>query len=197
MAATEAWQTFEGKNIYDVSKHVIDCVAAISGADFYALRFGTVNGWSPNFRLDLMINRMVFDAVVRGEINVMNEGVHRAILDIRDLCRAVTALIAGEPSPGAYNLCSFNGTVGEIASHVAQATGATLNRLGRTQTYDFCMSNAKLCGTYDFAFEGSVGRIVDELLENFDRETYTRRPLQPMASLTTRKRRANELLADA
>lgn len=45
-------------NFYDLSKQMIDKLAFLSGKCYFGLRFGTVNGYSPNFRNDLMINSL-------------------------------------------------------------------------------------------------------------------------------------------
>ena len=162
--ATEAWTGFRPTNRYDVSKYTMDLLAMTSEVDFYGLRFGSVCGWSPNLRNDLMINRMVQDARSTGRVNITNPQVHRPILAIDDLCRAVQTLVSTDTKPGIYNLASFNATVGEVGGRVASICGADTNLCEGTTTYDFSVSSEAFSRAFGFDFCGDVDSIVLTLL---------------------------------
>lgn len=159
LVAKEDDDIFHPKNAYDVSKQCIDYFATLWNKDYYGLRFGTVNGPSPNFRSDLMINKMV-RASVNGTIEVRNPQIRRPILGMNDLCRAVKTIIESPPNPGIYNLASINSTVGDIARAVAKETGAKINILPDSPTYDFTIDTTKFQKNYNFEFVDNIDNII-------------------------------------
>lgn len=93
-----------------------------------ALRQGTVCGYSPRMRLDLVINTMFKFAITDGVITVNNPAIWRPILDIRDAVSAyVRAIEAHEDISGIFNVASGNYTVGEIGDAVQEGV---LTQLG-------------------------------------------------------------------
>ncbi|HUN83182.1 MAG TPA: NAD(P)-dependent oxidoreductase [Terracidiphilus sp.] len=86
-----------------------------------ALRKGTVCGYSPRMRLDLVINTMFMSAVRNQVITVNNPAIWRPILGTADAARAyVRAVEASEKITGIFNVASGNFTVGEIADLVRE-----------------------------------------------------------------------------
>jgi nucleoside-diphosphate-sugar epimerase len=102
---SEDYNTFVPNNYYDLTKQIIDTYAQQSNLNYYGLRFGTINGWSPNMRVDIMINAMVNSALSDGHIKLYVKDIMRPILGIKDLSNAVKKIINTENSkPGIYNL---------------------------------------------------------------------------------------------
>lgn len=152
---------------YTLTKTTIDYFAALSDIEFYGLRFGTVNGWSPNTRLDLMINSMTFSALKTNQVNVFNGQVYRPVLCINDLCRGIEAIInSNEDKKGVYNLASFNENVANIGKKVANLTDSEFVDKGKTFTYDFKISSNKFIDTFNFHFDGDIENIVKSLVVN-------------------------------
>jgi nucleoside-diphosphate-sugar epimerase len=86
-----------------------------------ALRKGTVCGYSPRMRLDLVVNTMFKSALKDGVILVNNPSIWRPILSIRDAVDGyVRALEAAPQISGIFNIASGNYTVGEIADYVSE-----------------------------------------------------------------------------
>ena len=165
---------FTPVNNYDVTKYALDQQAAIAnlkGRRVIGLRFGTVNGWAPNLRVDVMINSM-YHSVQNGRgIQVMNKQISRAMLGIEDLGRAVLRCIE-RPVPGIYNLASFNNTVGEIAQAVSQKLGVAIIDKGATaNAYDFAIDTSLFEQTFDFTFKETPATIVDSLIESYEQST--------------------------
>ena len=177
LIADESHFVYNGNTNYDISKFVIDAymINGKNGNDsihphWYGLRFGTVNGSSPNTRIDLMINSMVEVGKQNGYINVYNDYIDRAILGLNDLCRAIESiLIKGTPDlSGVYNISSFNASVGDIANDVSKLIGARIINHGLSgNPYDFRISNKKFENTFDFKFIDSTESIVESLLANY------------------------------
>jgi nucleoside-diphosphate-sugar epimerase len=88
-----------------------------------ALRKGTVCGYSPRMRFDLVVNAMWKSAVKDGIITVNNPAIWRPILGIGDAVRAYIRAIEADPSvSGIFNVASGNYTIGEIADIVKEGT---------------------------------------------------------------------------
>ena len=84
-----------------------------------ALRKGTVCGYSPRMRFDLIVNTMFKFALGRRQITVNNPSIWRPILDIRDAAAAYLRAIQADYSlSGVYNVASGNYTVGQVGDMV-------------------------------------------------------------------------------
>lgn len=86
-----------------------------------ALRQGTVCGWSPRMRFDLIVNTMVRSALTTGVVTVNNPSIWRPLLDIRDGVSAfIRAVQASYTLSGVFNVASGNYTVGQVADLVKE-----------------------------------------------------------------------------
>lgn len=183
---TEECEEYVAGSFYDLAKAEIDYYAKLfDELNFYGLRFGTVNGFSPNTRNDVMINAMVSSAITNKEIKVFNPMIRRPILYINDLCRAVeTIILEGNYSNrGVYNLASFNSTVdiiGRKTSEIFDDVKLTvidaeptpeenINKKLTSKTYNFAISSDKFISTFNFKFEGTIKDIAIEMKENFNK----------------------------
>jgi len=170
----ETNKIFVPVNNYDVTKYALDqqaIIANLLGKRVIGLRFGTVNGWAPNLRVDVMINSMYHSVQNGTGIQVMNKHISRAMLGIEDLCRAVDRCIE-QPVPGIYNLASFNSTVGEIAQAVKIKLGVDIVDKGNTNNaYDFALDTTLFEQTFDFTFIETPATIVDSLIESYEQST--------------------------
>jgi len=175
----EKYFGFEPYNQYDISKHTADLYAQKSDVEYYALRFGTVNGKSPVLRTDVMINAMVNSALIDGHIKLYIKDTMRPILGINDLCRAVNTIIeCDEDKRGLYNLASFNKTAEQIAYEVANVMGVEVkefeadptqikNTKNQTKAYNFSISTLKFRREFKFKFKDTVESLVTELRDNW------------------------------
>ena len=90
-----------------------------------ALRKGTVYGYSPRMRYDLVVNTFIRDALTRGQLTLYHGGeMWRPLVDVRDaalayitLAEADDSLVRGE----VFNLCYQNLRVSELALRVREA----------------------------------------------------------------------------
>jgi nucleoside-diphosphate-sugar epimerase len=178
--ASEETPINEATNYYDLTKFFADLWAKISDKEFYGLRLGTVNGFSPNLRSDIMINKMVLSAKDSGKIEVYNPYNARPILGINDLCRAIIAIIEGDDRRGIYNLSSFDDMIGNIAEDVAKILNIPIYDMGENKAYDFSIRTVKFQKTYDFIFNDTIESIVESLnggLENGTIKNIQGRPI--------------------
>jgi nucleoside-diphosphate-sugar epimerase len=87
-----------------------------------ALRKGTVCGYSPRMRLDLVINTMFKTALTTNVITVNNPSIWRPILAIQDAASAyIRAVEVSMDVSGTFNVASGNYTLGELADYVHDA----------------------------------------------------------------------------
>ena len=84
-----------------------------------ALRKGTVSGYSPRMRFDLLVNTMFKCAMSDGAIRVNDPAIWRPFLSIEDANMAYTrAIEANDAVSGIFNIASGNHTIGEVADLV-------------------------------------------------------------------------------
>ena len=176
----EKYYGFEPYNQYDISKHTVDLYAVKSDLEYYGLRFGTANGYSPVLRTDVMINAMVNSALRDGEIKLFIKDTMRPILGLNDLCGAVETIIDNDTDErGLYNLASFNKTAEQIAYEVSSVVGVPVveyeadptnitNTKIQTKTYNFSISTLKFRKTFKFKFKETVESITQGLIDNWD-----------------------------
>lgn len=84
-----------------------------------ALRQGTVCGYSPRMRMDLIVNAMFKSAMNERKVTVNNPSIWRPVLDIRDAAKAYLRAIQADYSlSGVFNVSSGNYTVGQVGDMV-------------------------------------------------------------------------------
>jgi nucleoside-diphosphate-sugar epimerase len=151
-------------------------VLQLADRDFsvISLRQGTVCGWSPRMRFDLIVNTMFKAAVSGGTITVNNPSIWRPVLDIRDTVAAFTrAIQANARISGVFNVASGNYTVGQTADLVKERTERLtgqrvkldIRSLEDLRNYKVSLDRARI--ELGFEPQYSIKDIVDELHEHF------------------------------
>lgn len=141
-----------------------------------SLRKGTISGYSPRMRLDLIINTMFKTAMKNHTITVNNPSIWRPILSIDDASTAyIRAIEANTSISGVFNIASGNHTVGEVADLVRNAIRERLDvqlNLDLKHVQDvrnYKVSIEKAANVLSFHPAGSVKSIVDNLIDNMDK----------------------------
>lgn len=136
------------------------------------LRQGTVSGWSPRMRFDLVVNTMYKTAVTEDVIRIDNPAIWRPILAISDAVVAYEhALTAAPDVSGVFNISSGNFTVGDIGKRIAERLAERANlhprlEIGNQQNYrNYRVSTKKAESILGISFKGTVESIVDEVYE--------------------------------
>jgi nucleoside-diphosphate-sugar epimerase len=150
-------------------------VIALADGEFSAisLRKGTVSGYSPRMRLDLIVNTMFKSALKDGVITVNNPSIWRPILSVNDAANAyVRAVEAPDQVSGIFNVASGNYTVGEIGDLVKQAIWKELGvnvhlNIKHIEDYrNYKVSSEKAANVLSFHPQDDVRSIVHNLIEN-------------------------------
>lgn len=146
------------------------------GFSVIALRKGTVCGYSPRMRFDLIVNTMFKTAMKDRVITVNNPAIWRPILSIEDACMAyVRAIEANESISGIFNVASGNHTVGEIADLVEATlqqelgirTALDIKHIKDIRNYKVSIERAK--NVLSFHPHHDVRSIVTNLIANMSK----------------------------
>ena len=141
-----------------------------------AFRQGTVCGYSPRMRLDLVINTMFCGAIKDKKIVVNNPAIWRPILSVRD---AATAYVRAMESPqeisGVFNIASGNYTVGELADYVKEGVqkhmgvnaAIEVRNMQDFRNYKVCC--AKAANLLSFKARFTASDIVEDLADNYQK----------------------------
>ena len=148
------------------------------------MRNGTVYGWSPRMRFDLVVNTFVKDALLAGKLMLHGGGwMWRPLVDVRD---ASDAMIAAYEAPAekvrgeVFNVLHSNYQIRELALLVAGSVQLSGGQVMLSEvpapelTRDYECSNAKLSMTLGFIPRHSVLGAVTELLGRIDHEDRAR-----------------------
>jgi len=137
------------------------------------LRQGTVSGFSPRMRFDLIINTMYMRAVTEGRIVIDNPNIWRPILAISDIPGAyMKAVEAPLKVSGIFNISSGNFTVGQVAEKVKRHFKAKYkinlelqqNNIKNFRNYKVATKKAeKVLGA---KFKGTIDSILEDLDKN-------------------------------
>lgn len=149
-----------------------------------ALRKGTISGYSPRMRLDLIVNTMFRTAVTDGVITINNPSIWRPILALEDAISAYIRVIeALESISGIFNIASGNYTVGEVGdlvkAEIEQQLEAKINLVIRhVQDFrNYKVSFEKAKNVLSFHPQYDIRAIVRNLVKEKDKFSDWNNPL--------------------
>ena len=108
---------------YDAERHLLE----MADEDFcpVILRKGTINGFSPRMRYDLVVNTFVKDALSTGALTMHYGGeMWRPLVDIRDVARAYIACLEADEDKvrgEIFNVSFQNMRISELALRIREA----------------------------------------------------------------------------
>lgn len=148
---------------------------AENGFSVISLRQGTICGYSPRMRLDLIVNTMFKSAMLNKFVRVDNPAIWRPVLSIKDAVKAyVRAVEANDKITGIFNIASDNYTVGEVADLVLNCFKRELDLKINLQIHhrkdfrNYKVSIEKAVKTLSFKPGHDVYSIVQDLIANYD-----------------------------
>jgi nucleoside-diphosphate-sugar epimerase len=155
-------------------------VLQLADPDFsvIALRKGTICGYSPRMRLDLVVNTMFKTALSENTLRVNNPAIWRPILAMQDAVAAyIRAVECSQEISGLFNIASGNFTLGELADYVDDALRTILGVRPRLEIQhlsdirNYKVSTEKAQNVLSFKPRSSITDIVRDLAEH--RECFT------------------------
>jgi nucleoside-diphosphate-sugar epimerase len=163
-----------------------------------SLRKGTISGYSPRMRFDLIINTMFKNAMRERTITINNPSIWRPILSIQDAATAYTrAIEANHKISGVFNVASGNYTVGEVGDIVKSTIEERLSvsihlEIKHIQDFrNYKVSTEKAKNVLSFHPAGDVKSIVMNLVDNMTKFQDWDNPLY--SNIATFKTLDNEL----
>jgi nucleoside-diphosphate-sugar epimerase len=175
----------EPRAAYAVSKYEGEkAVLALKADDFVpaALRKGTVYGYSPRMRFDLVVNTFLKDALTKGVLTVFAGGeMWRPLVDVSDVARAYVALLQADEdlvSGQVFNLVFQNYRILELAHWVREALEPEHRvevrvRREHSMVRSYRLSGRKLETTLGFKPLVSVKDSVTHMLGQIDEQGIT------------------------
>ena len=140
-----------------------------------ALRQGTVNGYSPRMRFDLIVNTMFKSALRDKRITVNNPSIWRPLIDVRDTSAAfLRAAQADYAISGVFNVAYDNFTVGQVADlvkdEIEELTGGKvqveIKNIQDYRNYKVTCDRARTC--LGFSPKFSINHTIRELYRHLD-----------------------------
>lgn len=158
-------------NVYDYTK-----IARENVADLYpnkklvGLRFGSVSGFSPNFRNENLLNSLTMSSINKLPIIISNGDAYRSVLSLNDLCRAIDKLIEVDVIKNKiYNLTSVSDKIINFGYKIKHLTNSELivNDSFKTD-YSFNCSAELFEKDYNFKFEDTIESIYTDIATNYN-----------------------------
>ena len=147
------------------------------------LRKGTIYGFSPRMRYDLVVNTFLRDALSKGHVTTHYGGeMWRPLVDIRDAARAYILCLEAEESKVAgeiFNVVFRNFRISELALRVVGALREVGVKVELKPEYryqgvrSYRVSGKKIQRTLGFTPAVTVEDAVKDMLENVSRCGYT------------------------
>ena len=155
-------------NMYDYSLAAREHLVDIYNKNTIGLRFGSVSGFSKNYRGENLVNSITNNALTNNKIIISNPNLMRALLGLNDLCKAILYLINSNITGNkVYNLSSINKSILEFGQIIQNFTGAELIINDSLKTgYSFQSSSNLFTEDFGFTFDDTVESIFNEIKDN-------------------------------
>ena len=141
-------------------------------------RKGTVGGWSPKMRYDLVVNTMFKSALTTGKITVNNSKLWRPLIDIRDVIQGYEKAIEADLDiTGVYNLSGINLTIGDLGKLLHQRLthygyDIKLDILNNPDVRNYKVSTSKIEDELGFKANYTPVDSLDEIINSIDVNNY-------------------------
>lgn len=161
----------EPLNYYDYTKICREQIAALyPNKNLVGLRFGTVGGFSPNFRSENLINSLSKNALLHNKITIANGDAYRTAIGVNDVSNCIQKLIEDqEYNISIYNLGSIARPIKYFGDEISRISGAELTvneSLFKTQ-YSFNCTSAFFDDEYGFMFVENLQNMYDSIIDNY------------------------------
>ena len=141
-------------------------------------RKGTVGGFSPRMRYDLVVNTMIMSGLSKGKITVNSANLWRPLIDIRDVIQGYRLALESDLSiSGVFNLSGFNYTIGELGNIVASELTARgyhvdLEILHNPDIRNYKVSTEKIQSLLGYQPRYTPNDTIKEIFEKIDFSNY-------------------------
>jgi nucleoside-diphosphate-sugar epimerase len=158
-------------NFYDYSMIARENIANLHpNKKLVGLRFGSVGGFSKNFRNENLINSLTLASKDKSLI-VANGDAMRSVLGISDVCNAIEKIISEDTIKNrVYNITSINDKIIDFGIKIKEITNSelTINESAFKTDYSFSCSPELFEKDYNFKFKDSIESIYSDIITNYD-----------------------------
>ena len=133
----------------------------------YMIRPGTVFGYSPRMRLDLMINILTFQALTKNKITVFGGNQTRPFIHIQDMIRLYLFFLKKNIKGGVYNASAGNLTAMQTAKEIRKKIKCEIitKKSNDPRSYRLSSNKIKKAG---FKFNWKLDKGINELIQKFN-----------------------------
>lgn len=167
---TEEDSIREALNVYDYTKIARENIANLyPNKKLIGLRFGSVAGFSKNFRNENLLNSLTLSSLKTKSITISNGGAYRSVLGITDLCNAIHKILEVDTIKNrVYNLTSINHQIIDFGSTIKNLTNSEMivNDTFKTD-YSFNCSSKLFEEDYNFKFQDTIESIYQDIVNNY------------------------------
>jgi nucleoside-diphosphate-sugar epimerase len=141
-------------------------------------RKGTVGGWSPKMRYDLVVNTMLKSALTTNKIIVNNPKLWRPLIDIRDVIQGYEKAIEADLDiSGIFNISGVNSTIGDLGTSihsklVEMGFDVELIINNNPDVRNYKVSTEKIEDELGYKAQYNPLDSIDEILSNIDVNQY-------------------------
>jgi len=134
------------------------------------LRFGSIGGFSKNFRGENLLNSISLSSLKSNKITITNPENFRSVLGMSDLCRAISVILDTDKIKNkVYNITSINAKIIEFAETIRSITKCELIVNDTFPTnYSFNCDNSLFQKDYNFKFQDTANSIYTDVVNNVD-----------------------------
>jgi len=131
----------------------------------YVLRFGTLFGYSPRMRFDLVANTMISTAVNKGKVIVNGGSQFRPLLYVKDAAKTIIRCIEKKNKGfNLYNVVGENWRVIDIASKITSTLKAKIITTKKiVDLRHYRVSNEKIKKEFFYIFFQSLSNCIGEI----------------------------------
>ena len=168
----ESYPIGDGINYYDYTKICNENIIKLyPNKKIIGLRFGSVGGFSKNFRGENLLNSISMSSLRYNKITITNPDNYRSVLGIQDLCRAFSTILDKDTiTHKVYNVTSINSKIIEFAQSIKNITNCELIINDQFPTnYSFNCDNSLFENEYNFKFQDTIETIYTDVISNTDK----------------------------
>lgn len=158
-------------NFYDYTMIARENIANLHpNKNLIGLRFGSVAGFSKNFRSENLINSLTL-ASKNKSLTVANGEAMRSVLGIFDVCCAIEKLISENTiKHKIYNISSVNDKIINFGNAIKTITNSELvvNESAFKTDYSFSCSSKLFEQDYNFKFRDNIESMYNDIITNCD-----------------------------
>lgn len=159
-------------NFYDYTMIARENIAKLHpNKNLIGLRFGSVAGFSKNFRNENLINSLTL-ASKNKSLTVANGEAFRSVLGISDVCLAIEKIISEDVIKNKiYNISSVNNKIIDFGNTIKMITDSELNinESAFKTDYSFSCSSKLFEYDYNFRFKDNIESMYNDIITNYDK----------------------------